>query len=307
MMISYTVALCTHNHADRLARTLADLHHLQPPQAGWELLVVDNGSRDATPDVLAKHAWPAAWTVRVVREEKLGIAHARNRAIVEARGEYLIFLDDDETPHPDWLVSYEQLIKERRPDAFGGLIKVVFEDVRPRWLSDELLGFLGALDWGPEPRRLTDPGTPLYTGNFGFRREIVERNGLFDTSLGRRGKENNGGEDVDFYRRIVAAGLEVWWNPQAVIGHRIQAAKLHKRYFFDLHYRMGRMEAIRRRGNDARVPPRYLFGQWLRAMAAVRAQRRQEGAEATVRKEMNVAYFRGQILGWAFGPRPDAE
>ena len=48
----------------------------------------------------------------------------------------------------------------------------------------------------------------------------------------------------------------------------------------------------------------YLFGQLLRAVTAVRAQRRQEGRDATVRKEMNVAYFVGQVNGWLFGPRP---
>lgn len=302
MTLAYTVALCTHNHADRLERTLADLPRIRPPSAAWELLVIDNGSRDATPDLLARHAWPAGWTVRVVREDKLGIAHARNRAIAEAHGEYLIFLDDDESADPNWLLSYETLILACSPDAFGGRIEVVFEDPRPRWLSDELLGFLGKLDWGQEVKPLNDPATPLYTGNFGFRRRIVDQIGLFDISLGRRGKENNGGEDVDFYRRIVGAGLTVWWNPDAVIYHRIQAAKLWRGYFHDLHYRQGRMEGIRQRGMDSRMPPRYLFGQLLRAIGSTWTQRRQEGRHATVRKEMNVAYFIGQIRGWAFGP-----
>ncbi len=303
MTLAYTVALCTHNHAGRLEYTLADLPRIRPPNAAWEFLVIDNGSRDTTPDLLARHNWPAGWVVRVVREEKLGIAHARNRAIAEAHGEYLIFLDDDESADPNWLLSYEKLILARDPDAFGGRIEVVFEDPRPRWLSDELLGFLGKLDWGEEVKPLNDPGTPLYTGNFGFRRRIVEQIGLFDVSLGRRGKENNGGEDVDFYRRIVGAGLRVWWNPDAVIYHRIQAAKLWRGYFHDLHYRQGLMEGIRQRSMGSSVPPRYLLGQLLRAAAAVWTQRRQEGRDATVRKEMNVAYFVGQIRGWALGPR----
>ncbi|TXT19555.1 MAG: putative glycosyltransferase [bacterium] len=97
MTIAYTVALCTHNHADRLERTLADLPRIRVPDAAWEFLVIDNGSRDATPAMLAGHDWPPGWTVRVVREEKLGLSNARNRAIAEARGEYVIFMDDDET------------------------------------------------------------------------------------------------------------------------------------------------------------------------------------------------------------------
>jgi glycosyltransferase involved in cell wall biosynthesis len=302
--VAYTVALCTHNHADRLARTLVDLAALRVPNRPWELVVVDNGCRDATPQLLASHGWPAGWSVRVVREEKLGLSNARNRAIAEARGEYVIFMDDDETADPDWLCAFERLIDSRNPDAFGGRIRVLFEDERPTWLRDELLGFLGELNRSDEIVPLTDPYTSFYGGNFGFRRSVCERVGTFDAMLGRKGSDNTGGEEVDFYRRLLAAGYGVWWTPQAVIHHRIQAAKLERSYFHDLHFRMGRMEAIRERGNGSRLPPRYLYGQLLRSMASVWRQRRVEGRDATVRKEMNVAYFVGRIRGWAFGPRP---
>jgi GT2 family glycosyltransferase len=307
MSIAYTVALCTHNHADRLVRTLSDLALLKPPRRPWEFLIVDNGCRDGTPELLARHAWPAGWQVRVVREETLGLSNARNRAIADALGEYVIFMDDDETADPDWLRAYERLVDAHRPDAFGGRQVVLFEDARPPWLRDELLGFLGELNRADEIVPLTDPYTPFYGGNFGLRKEVCARVGGFDSMLGRKGADNTGGEEIDFYRRLLDAGFRVWWTPEAVIHHRIQAAKLDRRYFRDLHYRMGRMEAIRKRGEGSRVPPRYLFGQLLRAAMAVRAQRRQEGRDATVRKEMNVAYFYGQIRGWVFGPRPGAQ
>jgi len=302
--IAYTVALCTHNHADRLERTLGDLPHIRPPEASWEFLVVDNASQDGTPELLATHAWPEGWSVRVVREEKLGIANARNRATIEARGEYLIFMDDDETADPDWLRAFERLIREHTPDAFGGRIRVSFEDPRPDWLTDELLGFLGELHWGDEIKPLSDPATKVYTGNFGFRRAICDAIGYFDVTLGRRGNDNYGGEDVDFYRRILQGGFKVWWTPEAIIHHRIQMAKLNRAYFLDLHYRQGRMEAIRRRGQGSRVPPSYLYGQLLRAIAAAWDVYRKAGRNATLRKEMNVTYFLGLISGWAFGPRP---
>jgi GT2 family glycosyltransferase len=109
---------------------------------------------------------------------------------------------------------------------------------------------------------------------------------------------------VDFYRRLLDAGFQVWWTPEAVIHHRIQTAKLERSYFLDLHYKLGRMEAIRTRGNGSRLPPNYFYGQLLRAMASVWSVYRQAGRNASLRKEMNVVYFLGLILGWAFGPRP---
>ena len=85
-----TVALCTHNHADRLARTLTSLAHLRPPARSWEFLAIDNASTDATSQLLGATDWrPADVDVRVVREEKRGLSNARNRAIAEARGDYI--------------------------------------------------------------------------------------------------------------------------------------------------------------------------------------------------------------------------
>ncbi len=304
MSIAYTVALCTHNHADRLVRTLADLPGLKSPEAPWEFLVIDNGCRDGTPELLARHAWPPEWQVRVVREEKLGLSNARNRAIAEARGDYVIFMDDDETADPDWLCAYERLIRAHAPDAFGGRIRVLFEDARPNWLKDELLGFLGELNRSDEICPLTDPYTSFHGGNFGLHKRVCDRVGLFDDMLGRKGTDNTGGEEVDFYRRLLGAGFKVWWTAEAVIHHRIQAEKLSRGYFLDLHYRQGRVEAIRRRAGGSRLPPPYLFGQLMRALQAVLVQWRAEGRVATLRREMNVAYFLGQIHGWAFGPRP---
>jgi glucosyl-dolichyl phosphate glucuronosyltransferase len=304
MSVAYTVALCTHNHADRLGRTLADLAQLKAPQAPWEFLIVDNGCGDGTPDLLAPYPWPDGWQVRVVRESKLGLSNARNRAIAEARGEYVIFMDDDETADPDWLCAFERLILSKDPDAFGGRIRVLFEDMRPEWLKDDLLGFLGELNRAEGIAPLTDPHASFYGGNFGIRKTVCDRVGGFDAMLGRKGTDNTGGEEVDFYRRLLDAGFKVWWTPEAVIHHRIQTAKLERTYFLDLHYRMGRMEAIRKRGSGSRLPPPYLFGQLLRAIGAVWEDYRQAGRNATLRKEMNVAYFFGQIRGWAFGPRP---
>ena len=164
-----TVALCTHNHADRLARTLETLAHLHSPRQSWEMLVIDNGSTDATPTLLARSEWrPEGVEVRIVREDRLGLSNARNRALREARGEYLLYMDDDETPDPEWLLAHERAMIEHQPDALGGRIEVMFEDGdRPAWLQDELLGFLGKLDNG-EARWLTTDETPIFGGNFAF-------------------------------------------------------------------------------------------------------------------------------------------
>ena len=300
--VAYTLAICTHNHAGRLRKTLDGLQNLNHPQQAWEVLIVDNNSSDGTSELLAKDEWhPANVPTRVVFEGRLGISHARNRAVTEAGGDYLFFMDDDETPDANWLIAFETAIEQWRPDALGGRIEVMFEDAsRPPWLQDELLGFLGRLDHGPEPAPLTTPETPTYTGNSGFHRAIFDHIGLFDTSLGRKGNANSGGEDVDIYRRLVAAGHSVQWVPNAIIYHRIQASKLRRSYFYDLHYRQGRMEGRINRGDGSRLLRPYLIVQLGRAIKGAFEVRMRQGKSHSVRKEMNVAYFIGYILGWMF-------
>ena len=300
---TYTVALCTHNHLDRLRRTLADLAAITSPQAPWELLIVDNGCTDGTTEYLASRQWPQpAAAVRVVREEKLGLSNARNRGVAEAAGEYIVFIDDDETPHTDWLCAYERCIERERPDAMGGAIDVQFVDGdRPAWLQDELLGFIGKLSHGDDTRVLTEPSTPIFGGNFGFRKAVFERIGLFDTELGRRGMANIGGEDTEIYRRLLATGCKVCWIPDSVIYHRIESVKLRRGYFLDLHFHQGRMEGVRKRGTQSRLPPKYLWPQVVRAYGRALSQRLRMGSDHSLRLEMNAAYFTGYVLGWVRG------
>lgn len=294
-----TVALCTHNHADRLVRTLNDLGQIAMPSRPWEILVVDNASTDETPGLLADAAWqPPGIPVRIVYEEKLGLSNARNRAIKEAQGKYLLFVDDDETPDPQWLAAYEHDMLTYAPDALGGRIEVLFEHgERPRWLQDELLGFLGRLDHG-EGCWLTEPTKPFYGGNFAVRNEIFTQVGEFDADLGRKGKINTGGEDTEFYRRLLANGFRVRWVPGAIINHRIRADKLRRSYFLELHYRQGRIEGSRNRGSASRLPPGYLFGQLARATKKAIQQRFTSGKDLSLRLEMNAIYFLGYIQGW---------
>jgi len=301
--IKYSVVVCTHNHADRLKPTLYGLKDLASPDSSWELLIVNNASTDITQEVLDDEAWrPENVSTRIVFEPKLGIANARNRAVLEAKGGHIIFIDDDETPHTTWLKEYDKAIRKWDPDALGGTIEVLFEgESRPLWLQDELLGFLGRLSYGAESIKLVGHSTPIFTGNACFKKTVFDMVGLFDPELGRRGAENSGGEDVDLYRRMINAAADVRWVPDAIIYHRIQTAKLRKSYFLDLHYHQGQMEGRLKQEGKSRIPPLYLITQLGRALKTSITHRIRYGSNSSLRKEMNVVYFIGFISGWAGG------
>src|SRR3954471_13482790 len=103
-VVKVTVAIPTYNRADFLRQTLAGITAQQFPREHFEVLVIDNNSRDHTRNVVEEFAQsrPAP---RYIHETRQGLDYARNRAIAEARGEIIIFGDDDILVQPDWIAQ----------------------------------------------------------------------------------------------------------------------------------------------------------------------------------------------------------
>src|SRR5918995_3785292 len=153
-MLPITVAICTWNRCHALGETLDAFTRLaNPPGACWELLVVNNNCTDQTDDVI--HAFEDRLPVRRTFEPEPGLSHARNRAIDEAAGAYIVWTDDDVTVCRDWLVAYAEAFR-RWPDAalFGGPIEPWFDGTPPSWLQQiypSIAGVYAPRDFGTEP------------------------------------------------------------------------------------------------------------------------------------------------------------
>jgi glucosyl-dolichyl phosphate glucuronosyltransferase len=128
---SVTVAICTWNRDHLLRQTLEEMTRLAVP-AGlvWELLVVNNNCTDDTDGVIA--AFAKRLPIRRLFESQPGLSHARNRAIAEAAGDYVVWTDDDVLVSPEWLAAYARAFA-RRPDAavFGGPVAPWFPTTPP--------------------------------------------------------------------------------------------------------------------------------------------------------------------------------
>ena len=213
---SATVAICTRERPDDLDRALvgvAGLHH-----QGHETIVVDNAPQsDATERVVARHPF-----ARYVLEPAPGLNAARNRALREARGEVVAFMDDDAAPDPEWLD--ELLINFGDPEVMcvTGLTLPMELETEAQELFERQCSFVRGFD-----RRLFDgqSDNPLAVGlvgagvNMAVRREVCGRIGAFDERLDAGTPARSGG-DHEMFVRILAGGYRIVYDPAAVNWHR---------------------------------------------------------------------------------------
>lgn len=127
-----SVITCTHNPKPAyLAQVLKALKAQTLPLTEWEFLLVDNASREAL-STSADLKWhPLA---RHIREDELGLTSARLRGVREAKGELLVFVDDDNVLSPDYLmVANRYRVEKGWMGAFSGQCEAVFEEPPPAW------------------------------------------------------------------------------------------------------------------------------------------------------------------------------
>lgn len=240
----FSVVICTRNRADRLQRALQSIAQCERPvdDRNWELLVVDNGCTDHTREVA--NASKAFLPLRIVDEEKVGLSNARNRGVAAARGQWLLWTDDDVMVDRQWLTQYFAAMS-RYPDAhvFGGPVAIRFEGNPPGWLVEGLEQIRSAYaERGPyDVEPMLRPDGPLpYGANFALRR-LVAQKFPFDPRLGRHpDRPTRGWEETFVIRGILAAKGVGRWVPDARVVHHIdntrQTSAYLRSYYFDIGF-----------------------------------------------------------------------
>lgn len=299
-----TFAFCTYNRADRLDRLVAAMRAQQCP-VPFEILAINNNSADHTVRELERLAALPGPPLRWVTEPVQGIVAARNRGIAEALdSDILVYIDDDEMPLPGLIAAAADAILNEGAQCAGGRVEVDFTTVpRPRWLEDELLGFLAAVDHGPQSFWITGDSTPIWTANVAYDMRLFRDDASlrFDKRYDRVGNVTGGGSDAIMFRTLLERGVRIRYRPDMTVLHAVETWRLRRRYFLHLHYRGGL-----RRGqyqlpdypNKVLGVPPFMVAQLLRhgAKAAAMALARQPGA---LRQAMNVTHAWGSLVGYA--------
>ena len=198
-MKAATIQLCTYNRANMLARVLDACFDQTVADDAYEVVLVDDGSSDQTPEVIARARSRATCSFTVVRQANAGLAKARNAGIAEATAERIIFIDDDVLPLPNF-VDEHLCARARHPGAIvrGGAIEVEsLDDLPPPIWS--IKNYSGNYFW------TTNVSVPLATI-----RAIGGFNELFS---------EYGWEDIDVGLRLRERGVRAVFHPKALVYH----------------------------------------------------------------------------------------
>ncbi len=306
-----SVVICTLNHAESLRRTLESLAAMQvPDDLDWEVLVVNNGCTDHTDQVIA--AFADRLPLRCEVEPERGLSRARNRAVDSARGEYLVWTDDDVVVCPGWLAAYVAAFR-RHPDAaaFGGPVFPRYEPPVPQWILEcetQLQGVFAYWDIGKEEKPLWDADKVYYVPcgpNFALR-TAEQRGTRYDLQLGMAPGQKRRGEELQVLERIRISGASGYWVPDARVEHCARRDMQTIRYVSSYFRSSGETDAFLW-GDPTRAiwfgVPRWLWRQLIEGWLLFHILRRISPARVWVGylREYNTAW--GAICYWRSRPR----
>jgi glucosyl-dolichyl phosphate glucuronosyltransferase len=232
-----TVLLATRNRAALLAQTLDSFTRLEVADLQWEVIVADNGSTDATTNVLQSFA--SRLPLRSVEEHAPGKNAALNRALPLARGDIVLFTDDDVVPRPDWLIEMTRAVRRwEEDDIFGGRIVPLFPPKIPEWIRDT--PYAGALFAEFNPDKPEGPiRRPPFGPNYAIRASALA-NVQFASHLGPNGASYPAGGETELIMRLMNAGRRAIYVPTAEVGHVVRDEQLQRGWIFRRAHNFGR-------------------------------------------------------------------
>ena len=201
------VCICTYKRPELLKHLLSELANQET--AGlftYSIVVVDNDYLKSAKQVVTEFASMSSLHVKYCVQSQQNIALARNKAVENATGDFVAFIDDDEFPMKTWLLTLIQACYEFNVDGVLGPVKPVFSQAAPQWVID-----------GRFHHRPTYPTGLVIDWRKGRTGNVLLKMELFSDTKGPFRQEFRTGEDQEFFSRMIEKGNVFIWCNEAVV------------------------------------------------------------------------------------------
>ncbi len=301
-----SVIVCTRNRPAGARRALESV--LAARHRDIEVIVVDNAPDDDATRVVAEELAARDPRVRYVCEPRAGLSRARNRGLREARGEIIAFTDDDVRVDPLWVHGLLRGF-DRGPAVacVTGLVASASLRRPAEQYFDQRVWWSSSVTARQFDRRRGAADSPLHpytagifgTGaNFAVSRPVLEALGGFDECLGA-GSPTRGGEDLDLFVRLIAAGRSLCYEPSALVWHehRVDDNSLRRQMYA---YGLGLTAYLTKHLLDPgsrRMMLRLIPGGLRHALTLLRRSRRAAEASTLEQGNLTGVELRGMLVG----------
>lgn len=236
-MMKLSVIICTYNRCELLEHCLNSLFEQSFDPDVAEIIVVDNNSKDRTQEVIQKFSEQG---IRNIIETHQGLSHARNRGAAEAKGEWLLYLDDDILLDSDVLDRCLDWCNQLDIVAFGGSFSPWYHYGEPHWFKKEYASINLAHKSVTELK-----GEEFLTGCiFALRKDSLKEVGGFDGNLGMRGNVVGYGEETEVQRLLRQKGRKIIYDPAIHVRHVVNPERLDPLWYLQSGWALGRDQVL---------------------------------------------------------------
>lgn len=207
---------------------LQALHSLQNQNyTAFEIIVVDSAVNPETEHTIMDFNKKARVTVNYICTDSTALHEKRHIGARAAKGDILVFIDDDAICDPNWLSELIKPYSNPEVGCVGGKILPKWEVEPPKWITHERYrGYLSLLDWGEEVKELKTP--EIYGCNFSIRKSLLFEVGGFNPEA--FGDIWLGDGETGLLRKVLSAGYKIVYTPEAIVWHVIPESRLTIEY-----------------------------------------------------------------------------
>ena len=224
----FSVVVCSYNREKYIADAIESLINQTLSPELYEILIIDNNSKDRTGAIALDYVqrFSASHHIHYFKETSQGLCFARNRGIQEAKGKFIVYMDDDGIADSNFLeVQYNFLIDFDYVIGLGGKIIPRYVDGKPRWIDGILEGLVSKVDHGDKVFQYSGKKYPVGC-NMTYRKDILVEVGMFDTGIGQVGDNLVRGDETELYERIKKRNQPVYYLPKSRVEHVIEKNRL---------------------------------------------------------------------------------